>query len=212
MLVRETLDACECDVCGISCTGRFANCWRSIFQANGRTVQMRCLPPSLPQLAEAASGADIVEETDPLIADSPAPGIEGGQRAVAGADGTPADFRYLDSQSELDLAALQHRVAEIVDLIHNLRLENGAIRSELASIAARLEVTEPPLSAPNASLRPVTHVVRPASESTENFTRPGRAVAHPDVVHRQHHTESQQSAEDELLTHPLAEGSSGGIG
>lgn len=233
MLVRETLDACECEVCGISCTGRFANCWRSIFQANGRVVQMRCLPPSIPQSTEAASAEELVEETEPLITGSPAQGVldagvpsagaAGAEAAGAGAAGAfgagagagaggSAGLREAGNRSEQELAALQHRVSEISGLIYSLSLENSELRGKLASIAARLEAMDSPIATTDLPVRPVTHVIRPTSDSAESFTRPGRAVAHPDVVHRQHRVESHQSVGDELLTHPLAESSGGGLG
>lgn len=199
MLVRETLDACECEDCGISCTGRFANCWRSIFQVNGRALQLRCLPPSISQVAETASSEKLVENTEPLTAGSPA-------LAAAGTAGTDieeyAGLREPGTRSDQDLTELQHRVAEISDRIQTLSCENSEIRIALAAIADQLEALQSPL-------RPVTPIIRPRSNLEESFTRPGRAVAHPDVVHRQYRAESRQSTENGFVAHPLAGGSGG---
>ncbi|RIK10356.1 MAG: hypothetical protein DCC49_03550 [Acidobacteria bacterium] len=215
MLVRDTLDACECEVCGISCTGRFANCWRSIFQASGRVVQMRCLPPSLPQPSEAASASGLAEGTEPLITNSPTASAQGEPGSGAGASADLAEATTGERGADLsqDLMALQERVSEIVGLIQELSLENEALRNALASITARIEDVDSSLKSAGASMRPVTHVVRASGESGESFTRPGRAVAHPDVVHRQQYPNTGPSADDEFVTHPVAaEGSGGGIG
>lgn len=204
MLVRNTLDACECEVCGTACTGRFANCWRSIFQENGRVVQMRCLPPTIPQPASAE--IEIAPETEPLI---PATG----DHATSSED---MDAQYGASDIELQVADLQEKISEILASLQDQNLSTGQLKGEIAALSERLDaMAVRPVVPVSPLVPPVTPVLRP-SESTpaDDFERPGRAVVHADVVHRQRGSNRLRATTDsnDELTPPLAEGTGGGIG
>lgn len=95
MFVRETLDACTCEVCGVVCEGRFASCWRSVFQGDGMSLQMRSLPHSVPYPLDptpetgAALDDPLRETVAPMPSESPytvaGSGSSGGAGAGAGA-------------------------------------------------------------------------------------------------------------------------------
>lgn len=206
MLVRDSLDACTCDECGIVCGGKFANCWRSVFQPNGRALQIRCLPHDLvtqleqpaPAVAQAPSAAEIQAsqaltiETAQVVeaqVDQEAPAAESGAGARVANEqpaGTPDHSQLLETGSVVDtdrisiavestereIAMLREELASLVGRIQRLDSTNINLRDELARLSAAIE----------SFVRPIAPVNASGGGMHAEWTRPARAVAHPESL------------------------------
>lgn len=182
MLVRESLDACVCDQCGTMCTGRFANCWRSIFQPNGRTVQLRCLPRNIP-------GARSIT------------GSRTGNTRDRAHDDTLSDHDH-DSDSYLakQVAELKLQMAEVINALHDLGADNSRLEINLEEVMTRLD--ELARQSANGN-----HSTENGGERQERQLRPGKTVVHAEVLHR-HHSEPITTPSDQIPP-PVMENASG---
>lgn len=174
MMVRDTLDGCECDACGTVCPGKFANCWRSVFQPNGRVLQLRCIPPNLPALVSAEPAGEPPAAAERVVtvgtltdfaADAEAGGNGNGH-------GSPID-----------------ETVEVRSILERLSAEVERLSAEVADLAARESVRQLTLddiagrlTAISVAIPAVAPIKAVPERPQGDYSRPGRAVAHPEAI------------------------------
>lgn len=183
MLVRDSLDGCECAECGTLCAGRFENCWRSVFQPNGRVLQLRCIPPNLASViaageevsavAIAEPGAAGVAEIDSLGQFEVNAESVGGNGNGNGHGPKPDSDELADLRGQID--QLRNEIARLTADVAAIAHREGIRESELSAITEQVETI-------SIAVPAIAPIKARASDRQIDQHRPGRAVAHPETI------------------------------
>lgn len=192
MLVRNSLDACDCSECGHSCGGKFPGCWSLVFAAGGRELQLRSLPPAIPSGPESPGRTGRPAAEDGSAQVGPAlggpPSSREGRAAVDMAEQNTIAEELGVLRSEIDrLVSLLRESQSAAGVQSTAIAQQDSAASELAAFIARqVELVGRELSEKIEGLEEkvarIAARLEQASHGQTGFGQPGPAVAHPESI------------------------------